>query len=45
MASTTCGTNINPYAVVLRSYPVGLISTELAAGNDTNARPWASPAP
>ena len=45
MARTTCGTNISPYWVVLRSYPVGLTRIELAAGNDTSARPWTSPAP
>ena len=45
MASTTCGRNISPYCAVLRSYPVGLVRIELAAGNETSASPWASPAP
>lgn len=44
IAVSTCGTNMAPYCVLLRSYPEGSVKIELAAGNVTSVMPWTSPA-
>jgi len=44
MAVSTCGRNIAPYCVLLRSYSVGSVKIELAAGNVTRVMPCTSPA-
>ena len=44
MAVSTCGTNMAPYCVLLRSYSEGSVKIELAAGKVTSVMPWTSPA-
>jgi hypothetical protein len=44
MAVSTCGRNMAPYCVPLRSYPLGSVKIELAAGKVTKVIPWTSPA-
>src|SRR6476620_5972949 len=43
-AVTACGTNIAPYAVLVRPYSLGLVKIPLAAGNVTSAMPWTTAA-
>jgi len=44
MAVSTCGRNMAPYSVLLRSYPSAAVKIELAAGKVTKVIPWTSPA-
>ena len=44
IAVTTWGRNMAPYWVLLRSYSVGSVKIELAAGKVTKVMPWTSPA-
>ena len=44
MAVSTCGRNMAPYWVLLRSYSVGSVRIVLAAGKVTRVMPWTSPA-
>jgi hypothetical protein len=44
IAVTTWGRNMAPYWVLLRSYSVGSVKIELAAGKVTKEMPWTSPA-
>ena len=44
MAVATCGRNMAPYCVLVRSYPAGSVKTVLAAGKVTRTMPWTSPA-
>ena len=44
MAVSTCGRNMSPYWVLLRSYSVGSVKIVAAAGNVTRVMPWTRPA-
>ena len=43
MAVSTCGRNMAPYWVLLRSYSVGSVKIVPAAGKVTNVMPWTNP--